>query len=207
MLLPLLLAAAAPQTAVEAEQAFNRAAQTEGQWTAFRRFSTADSVMFNPQPVKTHALLAEARDPPIAVQWFPAESYVSCDGTMAVNTGPWVRPKAAGYFTTVWVRQADGGWKWVMDGGDALEKPIAAGEKARVETASCKGKPHALPVEKAGTGTTGSGTSPDGTLHYQWHVAPDGERAFNAWLWNGREMAPVVEDRVAAPAPPGAPGS
>jgi hypothetical protein len=206
MLLALLLAADAPATAVEAERAFNRAAQTEGQWTAFRRFSTEDSVMFNPQPVKTHALLEKAKDPPIAVQWWPAESYVSCDGTMAVNTGPWVRPQGSGYFTTVWVRQADGGWKWVMDAGDTLEKPIPAGEKPRVETASCKGKAYDLPVEKAETGTIGSGTSPDGTLHYQWYVAPDGERAFNAWLWNGEEMMPVVEDRVAAPPPAKAPG-
>jgi ketosteroid isomerase-like protein len=199
MLLALLLAADAPQTAAEAEHAFYRAAQTEGQWTAFRRFAAEDALMFTPQPVKTHELLADAKDPPIAVQWWAAESFVSCDGTMAVNTGPWVRPKASGYFTTVWRREPDGEWKWRLDHGDALAAPRPAGDKPRTERASCRGKPDALPVEKAESGMIGAGTSPDGTLHYQWYVAPDGERAFNAWLWNGEEMVPVVDDRVAAP--------
>ena len=46
MLAALLLAQAG--TAVEAERDFNRLAQTEGQWTAFRRYATGDAVMFVP---------------------------------------------------------------------------------------------------------------------------------------------------------------
>ncbi len=55
-------------------------------------------MMFVPQPVKAQDWLKDRKDPPIAVQWWPAESYVSCDGTAAVNTGPWVRPKGVGLF-------------------------------------------------------------------------------------------------------------
>jgi len=100
MLAALLLLQAAAQTAVDAERAFYRAAQTEGQWKAFREFSTPDAVVFTPHPAKAHEVLP-TREPAIAVQWWPAESYVSCDGKLAVNTGPWVRPNGSGYFTTV----------------------------------------------------------------------------------------------------------
>ena len=72
----LLLAAAAPQTAADAERAFAGAAQAEGQWTAFRRYATEDSVMFARQPVKTQAFLKDRKDPPAALMWWAADSYM-----------------------------------------------------------------------------------------------------------------------------------
>ena len=45
MILALLLAAAAPQTAIDAERAFVADAQTLGQWTAFRKYAADDAVM------------------------------------------------------------------------------------------------------------------------------------------------------------------
>ena len=47
-------------------------------------------------------------------------------------------------------------------------------------------------------GETGEGRSEDRTLAWRWHVAADGTRTFDAWLWNGKAMVPVVQDRVAA---------
>ena len=202
-LLLLLLAAdpeTAPETAVDAERAFNRAAQAQGQWTAFRQFMTEDAVVFAPQPEKAIEALP-AKDPPIAVQWWPAESYVSCDGSVAVNTGPWVRPKANGYFTTVWVRQADGRYKWVMDGGDRLETPRALPDPPTVRRASCKplrGKAVGVIFEPDGS-KRDQGVSTDGTLVWAWKVTPDGARSFTAKLWNGRTLETVVHEEVAAP--------
>ena len=80
-------------TAIEAERDFNRTAQTQGQWTAFRRYAADNAVMFVPRPENAQKFLKDRKDPPIAVQWWPAESYVSCDGTVAVNTGPWAAPR------------------------------------------------------------------------------------------------------------------
>jgi hypothetical protein len=198
MLLALALQAATPQTAVDAERAFNAAAQAKGQWTAFREFAAEDAIVFVPQPAKAREALP-TKNPPIAVQWWPAESYVSCDGTMAVNTGPWMLPKGFGYFTTVWVKQPDGAWKWVMDGGDALAKPRVLPEKPRVRTASCASitEPTATPVPPLGA-KGGDGQSADGTLLWHWQVAPDGARRFDAWMWNGRTFASVVANEVAA---------
>ncbi|WP_423606713.1 hypothetical protein [Sphingomonas sp. MS122] len=182
-------------TAVAAERDFNRAAQTEGQWTAFRRYATDDAVMFVPRPRNAQAFLKDRKDPPIAVQWWPAESYVSCDGNMAVNTGPWVRPGGSGYFTTIWVRQAGGGWKWIYDGGDELKAPRRLPEPPRVRRAACRAVPPSPPA--AAGPDSGAGASPDGSLRWRWTMAPDGSRGFTASLWDGRRFVPVVEDRVA----------
>ncbi|MCW3846347.1 hypothetical protein OF829_03780 [Sphingomonas sp. LB-2] len=194
----MLLAVPDPETAIEAERAFNRAAQTEGQWTAFRRFSTEDALMFTPQPAKAHEILP-LKDPPITVQWWPADSFVSCDGQVAVNTGPWVRPKAFGYFTTVWVRQGDGHFKWVYDGGDALQTPRALPERPRVRSASCRGKapPHAWALNSEVRNDGGS--SPDGTLTWEWTVFKDGHRIFRVNLWNGKRFDTVLTDDIPAP--------
>lgn len=193
----LLLAAQGPESAVDAERAFNRAAQTQGQWTAFRQFMTDDAIVFTPQPTRAKDALPE-KDPPIAVQWWPAESYVSCDGTMAVNTGPWVRPKATGYFTTVWVRQADGHFKWVMDGGDALTTPRALPERPRVIRASCNGRQRP-PITRVPEEKNGGGMSPDATLLWSWTVKADGAREFGAAIWTGTTYERVVHNEVAAP--------
>ena len=196
----LLLAAAEPQTAAQAERAFASAAQAEGQWSAFRRFAAEDAVMFAPQPVKTQEFLKDRKDPPAALMWWAADSYVSCDGALAVNSGPWIRPKgdAFGYFSTVWQRQADGGWKWTMDGGDGLAKPRPAGDAPRIRRGSCKGSPATVAAVRYRDGETAEGQSEDRTLAWRWHVAPDGARSFDVWLWDGRRMKPVMADRIAA---------
>lgn len=201
LLLPMAMAAAPdPETAVDAERAFNRAAQTEGQWTAFRRFMTDDAVIFTPQPVKAKDALP-LKNPPIAVQWWPAESYVSCDGKIAVNTGPWARPKGSGYFTTVWVRQADGHFKWVYDGGDALTVPRGVPEKPKVVKASCKPLNGFFNVDIAmvGGGQSGRGQSPDGTLYWGWATNDDGARLFRVYLWTGRAFVNVLTNDIDAP--------
>jgi len=194
-----VLLAAATLGAADAERAFASAAQA-GQWTAFRRFAADDAVMFVPRAANAQAWLKDRKDPPYAVLWWAADSYVACDGNAAVNTGPWMRPwaKAVGYFSTVWLRQPGGGWKWTMDSGDALGTPRPAGDGPKVRRASCKGGPSTVAAVRYRDGETGEGQSEDRTLAWRWHVAPDGARSFDAWLWDGRQMKSVVADRIAA---------
>ncbi len=183
------------ETAIEAEREFNRTAQTEGQWTAFRRYATDDAVMFVPRPENAQKFLQDRKDPPVAVQWWPAESYVSCDGTAAVNTGPWAAPRGSGFFTTVWVRQADGGWKWVYDGGDSLKTPRALPERPRVRHAACGSAPPPAPALPGPD--RGANGSRDGSLRWNWAMTPDGGRSFTASIWTGERFEDIVTDRVA----------
>jgi len=191
---------AAPMTALDAERAFAADAHKLGQWAAFRKWAADDATMFVPQPVNAQQWLKDRKEPPVAVFWWPGRSYVSCDGAFAVNTGPWVRQwgKSVGYFTTVWKRQPDGGWKWVYDGGDSLGNLRPEGGDIGQKTASCDGRPTVLAEAPPTQGAaTGSGTSADGTLRWSWIVMPDGARAFRAFLWNGSSYDQVVADTVA----------
>src|SRR3982751_6030222 len=138
MIAALLLAASVP-TAVDAELAFARDAQRIGQWTAFRKYADRDAVIFTPQAVWAQTFLKDAKDPPKAITWRPAHSFVSCDGRTAVNTGPWwkVDGTPGGYFTTVWQR-GKGQWHWVYDGGGPLTGTEPVARRAQVQRAACR---------------------------------------------------------------------
>src|SRR3954454_3947676 len=145
MIAALLLAASVP-SAIDAEYAFAGDAQRIGQWTAFRKYADRDAVMFTPQAAWARDFLMDRKDPPKSVRWWPAHSFVSCDGRMAVNTGPWIRPdNSHGYFTTVWQRSGKG-WRWVYDGGDAQKGPLPSPVKPQVHRASCAGKAPGAPI-------------------------------------------------------------
>ncbi len=200
MILALVLSAATvAQTPIEAERAFAADAQTDGQWTAFRRWSTDDATMFAPQPVNAHAFLKDRKDPPRAIDWWPTASYVSCDGNLAVNTGGWQRANGSvGYFTTVWVKQADGSWKWVVDGGDALPAPRLRPADPIVTRAACASAPKWVRGEDS-SGLSGAGASADSTLVWRWTVTPDHARTMEVRLWDGKQLAPALKDVIAAP--------
>ena len=204
MILALLLAAApAPMSAIDAERAFAADAQRHGQWTAFRKWSTPDALMFVPQPTKARDFLKGRKDPTLSVYWWPGRSYVSCDGKTAINTGPWVRGygKSVGFYTTVWVRQPNGGWKWVYDAGD--EDKFMRGEGGDISPVKATCPTTALPPlpkrDLQANVITGGGSSADGTLSWSWAVSPKGERNFVALMWDGKKRQMVVEDKVAAP--------
>ena len=204
MLAAILLAAAALQSAVDAERAFAAMAQTEGQWTAFRAYAAPEAVMFVPEAVNAREWLAGREDPPIPVMWWPGRAIVSCDGNMAVTTGPWVRAGGSlrGYFTTVWQRQADGSWKWLIDHGDVLKIPRAALDDVPVRNPVC-GKPIPPTVWTNLAGRVRQKDfdhrlSDDRSLKWGWVVRPDGSRSISVGLWNGRGYDPVLVDEVAA---------
>ncbi|MES2055567.1 MAG: hypothetical protein V4564_06505 [Pseudomonadota bacterium] len=198
MLLALLIAAAPATTAVDAERAFATAALKDGQWTAFRRYATEDAVMFVPQVVKAQQFLKDRKDPPKAITWWPTESYISCDGSLAVNTGGWQRPDGAvGYFSTVWQRQADGGWKWIVDSGDELKIARDQPVKPKVVRPKCTGR--VVPMIVGPNDNSDAGHSKDETLLWNWVVKPDLSRRFTAEIWDGREYRPVIDDAIAAP--------
>ena len=208
MILALLLAAeAAPITAIDAERAFAADAPKEGQWTAFRKYATDDAYMFVPRAINAQKFLKDRKDPPTSVFWWPGRSYVSCDGTFAVNTGPWVREwgKSVGYFTTVWKHQPNGSWKWVYDAGDELKIPRSKGADIKPISSSCKGRPTEPPFPKWRKGfltspfMSGAGRSPDLTIAWNYLVDPRGARVFVAQQWTGRRWQTVIDDRVTAP--------
>jgi hypothetical protein len=196
LLLPLLALQSAPDapTAVDAERAMEEAAQTEGQWTAIRRFAAPDAVVLARPPHGIDGLPKE--DPRTAYHWQVAQSFVSCDGNTAVNTGPWQRSDRSGYFTTAWERQKGGQFKWVVDSGDALETPRIAPPEPLVKKASCEGKPQEFPLVTATGGPSGDHYSADKTLRWSWQVMDSGTILFTLFLWDGKEHRNVLRDTI-----------
>jgi hypothetical protein len=204
--IPLLLMLAAPAdtpatTPIEAERAFAADAKAIGQWTAFRKWSTDDAVMFVPQPSNAHDFLKDRKDPAQAIDWWPTASYISCDGKLAINTGGWKRPDGSvGYFTTVWRLQPDGTWRWTVDGGDDLKESRPRPSTPTVQRASCGGTPPPRGDGPAPSGLeTGFGVSDDKTLGWGWLVRADGARVFFAGLWDGTRIKTVITDKIAPP--------
>lgn len=201
----LMLAAAPATTPVEAERAFAADAKAIGQWTAFRNWSTDDAVMFVPQPANAHDFLKDRKDPPRVIDWWPTASWISCDGKLAVNTGGWKRPDGkVGYFSTVWQRQKDGGWKWIVDGGDDLATARPNPGTVAVQKAHC-GVPPSREDDVAYVCPDGSkcgnGGGSDGTLTWNWQVAADGSRRFRASFWDGKAYRSAVDDKIAGSPP------
>jgi hypothetical protein len=200
-----------PSKVVAAELAFARLAQEKGQWTAFAQTSTDQAVMFVPQPTNAHQWLKGRANPAVAVKWQPYQVWMSCDGSLAVTKGAWQRPQSVGYFTTVWQRQRDGNYKWVMDQGDGLEQPLAEPEMIGGKVASCERRPEAFGrhgrTRRAmatvtapactGDSCSGGGSSADGTLTYRYVTTAKG-REFTVQLRQDGAMAEVLRSEVAA---------
>jgi hypothetical protein len=206
----LFLASASLPSALDAERAFAADAPKIGQWTAFRKYADHDAVMFTPQAVWVQEFLKDRKDPPKAVRWAPAHSFVSCDGRTAVNTGPWWGADGVhhGYFTTVWQRTV-GAWHWVYDGGDALDGPLPKAPVAQIHRASCQARAPGAPIippppltpKQARTTPedSGRGQSADKTLGWDWKVEKSGARKFRVYQWNGLRYAQVLVNDIAAP--------
>jgi len=201
-----------PSKVVAAELAFARLAQDKGQWTAFAETSTGEAVMFVPQPVDARDWLRQQTNPAQAVRWQPHQVWSSCDGSLAVTKGAWQQPNGTvGYFTTVWERQRDGKYKWVLDQGDALVEPLVAPEFVESRVAQCE-RPEGPPMRRErdryqpanlrpmlceGANCRGGGASADGTLTYAYAVTAQGRQVTVQLRENGA-MGEVMRSEVAA---------
>jgi hypothetical protein len=114
---PLPVGRSAPATAIE------------GQWKAFRATAAPEAIMFVPQVKPVAQALTGAVEPAVSVMWWPATIAPSCDGTLGISTGPWVRAASAGVgtYTTIW-RRTPAGYRWVLDHGRPTPRLVPAGD-------------------------------------------------------------------------------
>lgn len=179
---------------VAAELGFARMAQDEGQWTAFAEYAARDAVMFVPQAVNAQVWLKGQANPPQAVRWQPHKVWSSCDGTLAMVKGAWQQPDGKfGYYTTIWQRQDDTSYKWVLDQGEALDAPIAEPEMIRAQVADCKAGGVAQPVRGMG-----GGASDDKSLSWSYSTFPDGSRSVSILMLKDGQFETVYSAKIAA---------
>jgi hypothetical protein len=73
---------------------------------------------------------------PSTIKWWPSFAGAARSGEMGFTTGPVIYPegRGQGFIFTVWVKQADGRWKFYFDGGPATDTPTALTPQSPVET-------------------------------------------------------------------------
>jgi ketosteroid isomerase-like protein len=119
------------QEMVKTEQAFSKMAEEKNAPDAFMAFIADDGLLFRPGAVNgkkwmiEHPAPAPPSDKKPLLAWQPAFAGMAMSGDMGFTTGPWEakndikdpKPAAYGHFVTVWKKQPDGSWKFVVDLG------------------------------------------------------------------------------------------
>lgn len=123
---------------VDTELAFARMSAEQGTRPAFMAFIADDGILFRPRAVKGKKWMTEHPVPPSDkrpwLSWYPIVADISLAEDMGYSTGPWeykadiheAAPVAWGNFLTVWKRQPDRSWKFVIDLGISNPKPEQA---------------------------------------------------------------------------------
>jgi ketosteroid isomerase-like protein len=115
---------------VEAEHAFAQHSIDQGMKDAFLSFASPDGVIFRRGPVNAIEVWKSRNPAPTGLlTWWPVYADVSLAGDLGWTTGPFEfrekltdeKPAGTGHFFTVWRRQSDGSWKFVLDLG--IEHP------------------------------------------------------------------------------------
>jgi len=192
-----------PSAVIAAELAFAREAREKGTWTAFRNWATADAQWPGPALESVQQALAGAADPPEPIVWGPDATWVSCDGSFALSTGPATQPTGRrSRFATIWQRQRDGEYRWVLDQGFDLEEGYAEPEMIGAKVADCTGgaaAPETDRPEVQRSAAWGSGRSNDGTLAWRTIVAADCRRTLVVEMNQGGAMTEVFRRESPAP--------
>jgi len=108
---------------VAAERAFAADGYAQGIKTSFLAHSAEDAIMFAPGPVNAHATLEALPDedltePRRRLVWWPLYAGVARSGDLGFTTGPYAfDDDRRGHYFTIWRKQPDGGWKWILDAG------------------------------------------------------------------------------------------
>lgn len=132
------------------EDAFCAMTKEKGILAAFEHFAAPNATFIDTDPTRYQGLEAVRKrigpdQPGVTVTWSAAYTDVSDDGTMGYNYGryEWRLPTpdgkeklSTGYFLTIWKRQPDGTWRYVMDTGVADKPAPKPAEKAEPEKKS-----------------------------------------------------------------------
>lgn len=116
---------------VAAENAFADFAVAKGTRAAFLEFAADEGLNYEGAFKNAkESWKKRSGNSPVLIDWRPAWADAAATGDIGYTTGPWsLHPKGAGsdptlwgeYFT-VWKKQPNGGWKWVIDVGVIHQK-------------------------------------------------------------------------------------
>ncbi|RJY09345.1 hypothetical protein [Aurantiacibacter aquimixticola] len=207
-----------PGKVAAADFAFARAAQEDGQWTAFRRYAAPGAVLHGRNgPVPVTSFLSGMDDPSEAVEWAPNTVWSSCDGTLAISFGRFEDTEGlVGSYVSAWALQRDGSYKYTYDLGapdnpqpvrdpegeapdDAIVVEGLRSVQGRIADCPRRGEIIPLPPLRIVDGARQeTAMSDDKTLAWTWYHTDQGVRSVNVQWYRGGEW----QDAVNFAAPP-----
>jgi ketosteroid isomerase-like protein len=121
------------------EDAFCAMATERGLLAAFQHFAAPDAAFIDTDPRKFRGPAAVLErmgpdQPGVKLTWSASFTDVSADGTLGYNYGRYESRRPGpdgqeivrgGFFLTIWKRQPDGAWRYVMDTGAPDRPPVA----------------------------------------------------------------------------------
>ncbi len=122
------------QQLIDADKAFNAMAQREGTGRAFLAYSADDPVLIRPgsMPLLGRSAFVEAFSKPTgsALSWEPLRAEIAASQDLGYTFGRYTlreggEIKAHGVYVSIWKKQQDGSWKFVLDGGGTTPEPVA----------------------------------------------------------------------------------
>jgi ketosteroid isomerase-like protein len=130
---------------VAAERAFAKLAAEKGIKESFLAAIDKNGVLFRPGPVTGKVWLNTHPAPAARLVWRPAHAEIARSGDLGWTTGPYEitpqgQPKSYGQFSTVWLKQADGTWKFLADLGVETPAPAPEGKPKLVSPSFDPGK-------------------------------------------------------------------
>src|SRR5215210_7880959 len=147
------------QEMVKTEQAFSRMAEEKNTRDAFLAFIADDGLLFRPGAVNGKKWMLEHPAPPSdkkpLLAWQPSYAGMAASGDLGFTTGPWEaksdikdeKPAGYGHFVTVWKKQPDGSWKFMVDLG--ISHPQSGGPQTLWQPADANPKGSAKTVDQA----------------------------------------------------------
>lgn len=109
---------------VAAERNFAATAAARGLKTAFLENAADSAIVFGARPVNAKKLWERIPESDALLAWQPVWADVSASGQMGYTTGPFAfsadrssAPGSFGEYVTIWKKQPDGAWKFVIDIG------------------------------------------------------------------------------------------
>ena len=138
------------QSIVESERSFAKRALEVGIGPSFLEYMTDDAWIVSPYPMRAKDYYTGRKPDAAILEWAPNFADAASDGSFGYTTGNWqyrekkgAEPTAFGEFNTIWVKQSNGNYKWVVDLGIGHDKPSAY--STEVVTAEATGGRHPSP--------------------------------------------------------------
>ena len=122
------------QQLIDADRAFNAMAQREGTGPAFIAYSADDPVLIRPgsMPLLGRSAFVEAFSEVAgsALSWEPLKAEIAASQDLGYTFGRYTLRdgdaiKAYGVYVSIWKKQQDGSWKFVLDGGGITPEQVA----------------------------------------------------------------------------------